>query len=324
MRKFYYYISSMKTGLGLLGLIILVSAAGSSLRPDTFFHSSLFKILLLFLFINMVLCTVNRVFLYTKIYPKIREKNKVYLLYHLGILLLHAGIVIILIGGAINAYGGKSILVPITEGEKIEVSNLVQAKKTFAIRLDKFEIVYYPDGSPSQYNSYISILENDKEINRYQISVNHPLKYAGIKAYQQSFGHLIKAEIINTKGKSRTESLKEGDFILVPETDRRIKAYRYVPNFDPRYGINTKTLRPDNPRIIYSVYEKDKMLGVGVASFGEKVQVSKNYYVVFKEVQPFTVLKIKSDPGLPFAMMGALLLILGIIVVFLCNPVIKK
>jgi len=67
----------------------------------------------------------------------------------------------------------------------------MRREKPFLLKLDKFEIEFNPDGSPSQYYSYVSILEGNKETEKYRISVNHPLKYMGIKAYQQSFGHLV-------------------------------------------------------------------------------------------------------------------------------------
>lgn len=79
--------------------------------------------------------------------------------------------------------------------------------------------------------------------------------------------------------------------------------------------MNSKTLRPDNPRIIYSIYENEKVLRVGAASFGEKVKVDDTVFLSFDKVQPYTVLQLKSDPGLPYAGLGGLMLMIGVCLV---------
>lgn len=318
-RKVYRFISSMKTGLVLLGLIGLASAVGSGLMPDTFFRTLPFKLLLLLLFLNMASCTINRLSGYLKKNSKGSRKNRSRLR-EFGILLLHTGIVLVLIGGTIYAYFGQSGEISLAEGDTVDMSSIIRTENPFLLRLNKFEIVYYPDGSPSQYYSYVSILDGSKETKRCRISVNHPLQHAGIKAYQQNFGYLVEVEGNNGRGEKVAKILKEGEFINIPDTERTVKVFRYIPNFDPKYGMNTKTLRPDNPRIIYSVYEKGSLLGVGAASPGKSIQIDKGCYVKFKGIQPYTVLKVKSDPGLPLAAASGLMLMAGVTLTVFFNP----
>ena len=88
--------------------------------------------------------------------------------------------------------------------------------------------------------------------------------------------------------------------------------------------MNTKTMRPDNPRVVFSVYEDEVLLGIGAAEFGEKVKVDENVYVEFPGVEPFTVLKVKVDPGLPVAFLGGGMFIIGVCLTLLMVPVRSK
>jgi cytochrome c biogenesis protein len=84
--------------------------------------------------------------------------------------------------------------------------------------------------------------------------------------------------------------------------------------------MNTVTLRPDNPRIIFSVYEGDKFLGVGAAAFNEPVEIDENVNVTFTGVEPYTVLEVKHDPGLPLVLAGGITLMLGVCLALLTAP----
>ncbi|MGB9791809.1 MAG: cytochrome c biogenesis protein ResB [Thermacetogeniaceae bacterium] len=317
MKEIYRTASSMKAGMVLLGLVGAATAVGSWLAPEAFFMTIPFKLLLVLLFINMTLCTIRRIAGYLKRFSS-STNTKVFRLREAGIFLLHAGVLLVLIGGAAFAYSGQSAEIILKEGETVHINRFIRAERPFSLRLNRFEISYYPDGSPSQYLSDVSIIEGSSEIKRYSISVNHPLRYGGVKAYQQSFGYLVEAVGINEKkGERIAKSLNEGEFIGIPDTPRRVKMYKYIPNFDPRYGMESKTLRPDNPKVIYSVYEEGKLLGVGAASPGERIAVGDGCYVAFREVRPYSVLKLKTDPGIPLTAAGGLMLIAGVVLAVL-------
>ncbi|NLU50224.1 MAG: cytochrome c biogenesis protein ResB [Syntrophomonadaceae bacterium] len=321
VEKIYRLISSMKTGLVLLGLIGLMSAIGTGFRPNTFFQTSLFKLMLLLLFLNMGLCTLNQLIRCMKRSSKSWGKNR---LRQAGLLLLHGGVVLILVGGTVNSYFGHSGELRIVEGNKVDVARVIPTEKPVLLRLDAFKIEFNADGSPSQYYSHVSILEGNKAKGNYRISVNHPLNYGGIKAYQQSFGYLVKVRGESATGEKVEKSLHEGEFLEIPGTERTVKVYKYIPNFAPNYGMDSKTLRPDNPRIVFSVYENGKLLGVGAAPWGKRIKIDNRIYVTFKGVQPFTVLKVKSDPGLPLAAAGGVMLVTGVCLAQCLAPVGKR
>ncbi len=314
LKSLYNFISSMKTGLVLLGLIGITSAIGSGIMPDHFFHTTPFQILLILLFINMGFCTFKQLSRFLK---SLRNHKLIERLWsrQFSLLILHCGIVLILIGATINAYQGQSTQVRIIEGETIKIADIISTKESFALKVNKFNIEFYENGSPSQYYSDVSILKAQDQVENHLISVNHPLNYHGVKAYQHSYGYVINME--NQDAETTTAQIvSEGQVLSFKHTERTVRIYKYIPNFDSRYGMNTKTIRPDNPKLVYSVYEHGHLLGIGAADFGEEVTIDENVGLTFKEVVPYTVLTIKFDPGLPWTATGGIMLMVGVCLVF--------
>lgn len=314
IKQAYNFISSMKIGLLLLGLIGLTSALGSGISPDTFFYTLPFRLLLFLLFINMTFCTINQITRLIKVFRNKRTDN-FFRFRQFSLLILHLGIVLILIGGTINTYQGQSTQIRMVAGDTVDIADVISINETFSLKLNEFKIEFYEDGSPSQYISDVDILDNETHIHNYLISVNHPLNYGEIKAYQHSYGYMLNVELDDNQD-VHTHLMAEGQVITFKDTNRIVRVYKYIPNFDVRYGMNTKTIRPDNPKIIYSVYENNEMLGIGAADIGEKVQIDENVFVTFNDVVLYTILSIKSDPGLIWATIGGIMLMVGVCLAF--------
>jgi len=318
VRKVFKFISSMKTGLIVLVLIGLVSAIGSAIFPRTFFETLFFKLLLLLLLLNMFLCTVNRIRLTVR--SLLAGPGRTGWYRNWGILLLHLGIVFILLGGMMYSVYGQNNRIHLAAGERVNMQRVLDIEHPFTLQLDEFRIEFNEDGSPSQYVSEVTILEEGQEVKQVAISVNHPLNYKGVKAYQYSFGFMINAEYVTEDGEEKSGSFVEGALLQPGGTERKVKIFKYIPNFNPAHGMNTVTLRPDNPRIIFSVYEGDKFLGVGAAAFNEPVEIDESVNVTFTGVEPYTVLEVKHDPGLPLVLTGGITLMLGVCLALLMAP----
>lgn len=320
--RLYNFISSMTTGLVLLALIGIASAIGSSLWPENFFQTIPFRLLLLCLFVNMTLCTINSLNRFLKRRVQI-SKNWHLLLRSIGLLMLHAGIVFILIGASLYSYLGHTALLSIMEGDTVNINKVIPTDKPFSLQLNKFTIEFNDDGSPSQYYSDLEVSEPGKAAIKQTISVNYPLSYQGIKAYQNSYGYLVDVLIEDGDAEQKTTLAKDGDFVQFTATKRTVKIFKYIPHFDSGLGLESKSVEPVNPRVVYSVYNGTELLGVGAAPFDERINIDENVFVSFQKVRPFTVLTLKSDPGLPLVTAGGLLLMLGVCVV-LFGPSRKK
>ncbi len=299
--------SSMKTGVALLALLAVFSAVGSSILPDRFYHLLLFNALLIMLFINLGLCTFNRCLKLRKLLAK--QTDIIKQLRQWGLLILHSGLIFILIGGMINGWAGHSGTVKLAEGERALITRDKEGEKV-TLFLEAFEIELYENNMPSQYLSRVSLYKGDRLEQQATISVNHPLQYEGIKIYQQSYGSMVDVTI-EGQGQVDTFTAQEGQLLDIPGSSWQVKVFKYIPDFDPAYGMESKSIQPNNPRIIYSVYQDKVLMGVGAAPFGERIEIDSAAYVEFNGLKSYSVLKVKEDPGLPYAGAGGILFMLG-------------
>ncbi len=301
--------SSMKTGVILLALLAVFSAVGSSLLPDRFYHLMLFNTLIGMLFLNLGLCTFNRCLRVRKLLGK--QTDIIRQFRQWGLLILHSGLILILIGGMINSWTGHSGTVKLIEGERALI-NRDKDGEELNLFLEAFEIELYENNMPSQYLSRVSLYKGDRLEQQATISVNHPLKYEGIKVYQQSYGSMVD---VTVEGQGQIDSYvaHEGQLLEIPGSRGQVKVFKYIPDFDPAYGMESKSMQPNNPRVIYSVYHDKVLMGVGSAPFGERIEIDSGAYVEFNGLKSYSVLKVKEDPGLPYAGAGGILFMLGVV-----------
>lgn len=300
----YHFASSMMFGLVLLGLIGIMAAVGSVVLPDYFYNTGLFRLLLVLLLVNLLLCTGRQ--LAAKPGRWARPLSSRPGCRSIGIILIHIGIIVVLIGGAVNAYGSKEAEITLAEGETIDISRLVPTKEPLGLRLDEFVIEYYPDGSPSQFKSLVTTKMPNSGENQFIISVNHPMNISGIKAYQQSYGYLIKMRCNLDSDIPAQLVLGPGTALYVHDCNRLVRINEYIPHFD---------------RVSVSIYENDTLVSSAMASLNQGIEVARGKYMTFTGVMPFTVLKLKVDPGLPIAGAGGLMLMTGVCFSLLYKPV---
>lgn len=299
----------------MLGMIGLSSAIGSVLFPAGFFDSMFFKIILLLLLVNMSLCTANQLLRYLK-----KDTNQTgagnISLRQIALLTLHTGIVLILIGGTVNTFLGVREQIALLEGEAADISMSEESVFSFNIKLEDFEIEYNPDGSASQFYSHLSILEGNCKVGEETISINHPLKYKGVKVYLMKYIYLIDVYGQSKPDWQKNELLGEGEFFRFPETAKSLEIKKYVPNYHPKYGANSLTLRPDNPRILYYVHEEGKNPKLMEVSLGRQIELEPGVSFKFNGVKPYVAFIVKYDPGLLIAALGGLMLMGGVCLSF--------
>lgn len=311
IKKLYHLMASMNCGLFLLLLLGLSAALGSAFLPALFFKTRLFIGLLILLSLNLSLCTLNQLIKLGRILS-LRPKLRPGLVRRIGLVMLHAGMVMIIAGAILYAYCGQGTQISLCRHESVDVSRVMSVKEPFTMYLDEFKIMFNKDGSNAQYYSYITVLKNGKPQQKSCISVNQPLHWGGIKAYQMSFGYRVKVQASSAAGGQDERLYKEGEFLHIKESPYRLKIYRYLPDYDPALGMTSRTMQPNDPHIIFSVYKNDQLKGVGAVRLGESVKLDDKNHVVFSGVEPYTVLKLKSDPGMPLVLTGGLVLMLGL------------
>src|SRR6185369_14986578 len=87
--------------------------------------------------------------------------------------------------GNVNIPEGESVSKVVSRsGKEIDLG--------FSVRCEKFSVAYYNNGSPREFKSILTILENGKPVpdhTNVRVIVNDPLTYKGITFYQSSYGN---------------------------------------------------------------------------------------------------------------------------------------
>ncbi|HSW59126.1 MAG TPA: cytochrome c biogenesis protein ResB, partial [Dehalococcoidales bacterium] len=103
----------------------------------------------------------------------------------LGTYLIHFSLIFFIVGYVTGQYWGfQNSSFALTEGE----TKAVGQDTRLALRLESFHIENYPDGSPRDYRSQVTLLEDEKEVTSALIRVNQPLKYRGVRFFQAYYG----------------------------------------------------------------------------------------------------------------------------------------
>jgi len=241
-----------------------------------------------------------------------------------GPYLVHLSLLVIILAGVFTIRFSSRGELKILEGTVAEISHL--SAQTFQIRLDKFDIEYYPQTrNVKDYKSTLSVLENAKKVLTKTIEVNKPLSYKGITFYQSSYGYQWDAVmlIVKQKQKSNVYKVKLGQEFVIPGAGVTVLVDRFVPDLlvEKGKGITTKSEEPLNPACHIIVYQngekeegKEKSLWIA-AKFPQHASYKQGDLVIslMQGVSTaYTVLGVVKDPGALAFWLGSGLLLVGI------------
>jgi cytochrome c biogenesis protein len=104
---------------------------------------------------------------------------------------VHASLLIIFAGAILDGTRGYKGFVNLRPGVSTDVIDPLSGPGPsrhlgFSLRCDAAGMVPYPDGSPKQYWSQLTVLENGREVEHKKIWVNDPLTYKGVRFFQAS------------------------------------------------------------------------------------------------------------------------------------------
>lgn len=237
----------------------------------------------------------------------------------LGFPLMHAAIILILVGGLIGSFYGMKGHMLITEGDSARKFRLSPSGQTmvlpFSVAVDKFTLTRYPSGEPKEFRSDIRLLEDNKEVYKGSILVNHPVSYHGISLYQADYRAMdikdVTLKVIGADGK---------------DSDLIVKPYQQTPVPGTPYSLMLQVVDPGTtklgPGAEVSVESKDKE--------SHTVRLYKNdaeptflgdVKVRFEQYTPLyaTGLQVGYDPGTPLVWTGCLSLVLGFLLTLFTN-----
>jgi cytochrome c biogenesis protein len=252
----------------------------------------------------------------------------------LGVYITHLSILVILAGAIIGIFFGFNAVLNLPEGETSSFAYKDRNTKIplgFDLRCDSFTVDYYPGSdTPMAYRSWLTVLENGREVLRKSIVVNDPLKYKGITFYQSSFGILpsgmatgtLILKAVSAGGRAEQVNAQIGGSFTIPGTS----VTGHIRDFSPALSIDqtgkafTYGEHLTNPAVYVDFQEegKTKFSGWILKRYPQTWTLPDGNRVEFLDYWgvEYTGLQVRKDPGVFFVYLGCLIMSIGLYMTF--------
>ena len=159
-----------------------------------------------------------------------------------GSLIFHTAFYVLLAGAIIGKVFGFTGQISLAEGTAFADTRIaydavepgrawgLDDHRGFVVTLDDFDVSYFPDFTPREFLSKVTVAENGEPVRTATVRVNHPLRHDGMALYQTRFGmapHII---------------VRAGDRVLLD--DRVLLA----PNDSQNIWTGTAKVKFDDPQ----------------------------------------------------------------------------
>ncbi len=269
-----------------------------------------------------------------------------------GAWVVHAGLMCLFAAGFLRIVYGYSLYMVIKEGERAvvpkerviwgwsvdrvsafgmsvplpRVYHRMRTHNDFQVGLDTFDLQYYPNSSaPKLFRSDVKILDMDNKIQRgASILVNQPLSQGDVMLYQASWGyeglHGARLDVKLPGDRDRyevTAPFKKKIKLLKTAWELEITDFYPDATMVGPGKLEQASSQLNNPAIRLKFFERGKERAhFWIVYAFPQIQMSKvaGLEAVGRTVDPvpFTVLQVGHDPGVPLALAGALIVILGV------------
>ncbi|BBL85960.1 putative c-type cytochrome biogenesis protein (chromatophore) [Paulinella micropora] len=227
-----------------------------------------------------------------------------------GPLLVHTGLIMIMIGAVWGVLGGHRLERFLAPGREIELLNS-HGKSQVNIALESFQIDRDPVGRTEQYRSLLYLRDTiqDNKIRpsdlakgvRYEISVNHPLRYGGMTVYQADWA---LAAITVQLGNSPFLQLPLEEF---PQLGNQVWGVVLPTNPD---GSDPILLALSSEKGPVEIFGPDGASLGSVIPGGESININ-GLKIRVRSILPASGLLFKRDPGVPLVYTGFAIALLG-------------
>ena len=248
-----------------------------------------------------------------------------------GVYLVHLSVLVILVGAIIGSLWGFEAFVNIKEGgetDSIFLNKSGRPKRLgFSVRCEKFEVEFYENGTPKEYRSYLSFINDGKLLKKGILRVNHPLKFQGITFYQASYGNIPGSSAIikiqKNNEKTRLIRLTKGKLSPLPGSNISIELADIRDDFmhlGP--AVLIRIHYGDNLKRIW-LFKNEKIIKQKIPGLFERFETLNpsslkpyKFSLVDFETKYYTGLQVNRDPGVPIVWTGFVLIIIGCIITF--------
>lgn len=253
---------------------------------------------------------------------------------YFGVYLIHLSILVVMAGFIVGFLFGFEGYMNIPEGESSAVVALKRGKGAknldFAIRCDRFFIDFYADGAPRTYRSDLTFLEGGHARQSASVLVNHPVTFAGMRFYQASYGMIPSGDplirIMQGDKKIRGVKVAIGMEFELPEKKATVQMTRVEENFmgmGPAVKLNIQSPAGHIQLWVFKAIEQIIQANPGlleqVPLFNPGAFAPYIFSLDQTDGRYYTGLQVARDPGVPVVAAGALLMMIGFIIVFFCS-----
>jgi cytochrome c biogenesis protein len=118
----------------------------------------------------------------------------------LGPYLIHLSIIIIVVGAMLGNLYGFQGQINLSTGETTDILKLTdppgEKKLDFSIRLDRFQVSYYPNGTPQEFRSDLTFLQGGQAVRQAILRVNDPVTFGHLTFYQSTYQAMPQGPVI--------------------------------------------------------------------------------------------------------------------------------
>lgn len=259
------------------------------LHFHNFFRSMLFLLPAGLFFINLAVCTVDRII--KRAHKSVTKR--------FGPDMIHVGILLLMVAGIVSLVGKREAYITLAKGEYAELPDGYQ------LFLNSFEYTTYEDGRPKDYVSSVNVTLHEEKLMTHDIRVNKPLKIGKYKIYQDSYNStstvVLKDEV-------------EKRFTLKPGEGFRVEDKLYF-----LMGIEPGSMTNNDSDFLNAVLIFEELDNNGVPLASHTVQISEkiNRFLVDDIfVTDQTILRVVQDSGFVPALAGFIIIGIGLVLTF--------
>ena len=173
-----------------------------------------------------------------------------------------------------------------------------------------------------QYITEMTILDKDgKSVKEGTSMVNHPLRFDKFSVYQNSTGWSVDALLFKDKKSYKEKILYNSEVFVEDDKKIALQLVDFYPDFDSTNPTKPKTKSPflKHPVALYALFYDGERVDMGLNHLGDPIEWEE-YTFLLENPRMFTLLQVANDPGTSFALVGGIILLIGLFSASYMNP----